>query len=347
MSTTLEAPIGAPAAPPPIAMTQLITGGLWITKSIYVVAELGIADLLADGPQDAETLAERCGAHGPSLYRVLRALASIGIFAEDERGRFGLTPLAATLRRDVSGSVRDLARLWGVDWHWGAWNSFIDTVRTGQDAVNLHFGKPLFAFFGEHPDRAQLFEGAMTTFSAQEADAIASAYDFSGIGTLTDLGGGHGLLLATILRANPALRGVLFELPFALDGARRLLAEQRLSDRSTVVGGDFFEGVPPSDAYILKNIVHDFDDARATAILASARRALKPGGRVLVVQEVLPPGNAPSGGKLLDMQMLFIGGKERTETEYRALFAAVGLRLARVIPTQSPLQIIEGVADGE
>jgi O-methyltransferase domain/Dimerisation domain len=344
MSTTLEAPTSAPVAPPPVVMTQIITGGLWITKSIYVAAELGIADLVADGPQDVATLAAASGAHAPSLYRVLRALASIGIFAEDEQGRFGLTPLAATLRRDVPGSVRDLARLWGVDWHWAAWNNFIDTVRTGQDSVSLYSGMPLFAFFGEHPDRAQMFEGAMTTFSAQEAGAIAAAYDFSGIGTLTDLGGGHGLLLATILQANPALRGVLFELPFALDGARHLLSEQGLTDRSAVVGGNFFEGVPASDAYILKNILHDFDDAQATAILASCRRSLNPGGRVLVVQEVLPPGNAPSGGKLLDMQMLFIGGKERTETEYRDLLAAAGLRLTRVIPTHSPLHIIEAVA---
>lgn len=344
MSTTLEAPAAAPVLPPPVAMTQIITGGLWITKSIYVVAELGIADLVADGPQDAAALAAACGAHAPSLYRVLRALASIGIFAEDEQGRFGLTPLAATLQRDVPGSVRDLARLWGVDWHWEAWNRFIDTVRTGQDSVSLFSGMPLFAFFGAHPDRAQMFEGAMTTFSAQEAGAVAAAYDFSGIGTLTDLGGGHGLLLATILQANPDLRGILFELPFALDGAQHLLAEQGLADRSTVVGGDFFAGVPASDAYILKNILHDFDDERATAILASARRSLNPGGRVLVVQEVLPTGNAPSGGKLLDMQMLFIGGKERTEAEYRDLLAAAGLHLTRVIPTQSPLHIIEAVA---
>lgn len=345
MSTTLEAPIGAPAAPPPVAMTQLITGGLWITKSLYVVAELGIADLVAEAPQDATALAAATGAHGPSLYRVLRTLASLGIFAEDDAGRFGLTPLAATLRRDVPGSVRDLARLWGVDWHWEAWNRFLDTVRTGQDSVSLYSGKPLFAYFADHPDRARMFEGAMTTFSAQEAEAIAAAYDFSGIGTLTDLGGGHGLLLATILRANPALRGVLFELPFALDGARRLLSEAGLDDRATVVGGDFFEGVPTSDAYILKNIVHDFADAQATAILANARRALRPGGKVLVAQEVLPPGNAPSGGKLLDMQMLFIGGRERTEAEYRTLFADAGLRLARIIPTASPLHIIEGVAE--
>ena len=343
MSAILETSNDVTVAPP-VVMTQIITGGLWVTKSIYVAAELGIADLVAAEPLTAEVLSAATGTHAPSLYRVLRALASIGIFAEDERGRFGLTPLAATLRRDVPGSVRELARLWGVDWHWAAWNSFIDTVRTGTDSVQLHYGKPLFAFFSDFPERALMFEGAMTTFSAQEAGAVAAAYDFSKFDTLTDLGGGHGLLLATILRANPTLRGTVFELPLALDGARQLLAEWGLSDRGTVVGGDFLTAVPPSDAYILKNILHDFDDARALAILANVRRALAPGGRVLVVQEVLPPGNAPSGGKLLDMQMLFIGGKERTEAEYRTLFASAGLRLTRIVETMSPLCVIEGVA---
>jgi hypothetical protein len=202
----------------------------------------------------------------------------------------------------------------------------------------------LFEYFMSHPDHFELFDGAMSGFSGPEAQAVATAYDFSGIRTLVDVGGGHGLLLATILRANPHLRGVLFELPPVAEGAKRHLAELDVLDRCAVIAGDFFESVPAGgDAYILKNIVHDFDDERAIAILKNCRRATSSQAKILVVQEALPAGNTPSVGKLLDLQMLLIGGRERTEDEYRALYGAAGFELTRVVPTPSPLHVIEGV----
>jgi hypothetical protein len=323
-------------------MAQLITGGVWITKALYVVAELAIADRLAEGPRTAEALAEAAGAHAPSLYRVLRALASIGVFAEDEYGRFSLTPLADTLRSDQVGSLRGMAQLWGHPGHWEAWGSFLDTVRTGRSAFELAFGVPLFAFFAQRPDVAQLFNQAMTAFSGYEADAVAAAYDFAG--TVIDVGGGQGQLLATILQRFPGTRGVLFDQPAVVTAGTAPLAALGVRERATVVGGDFFTAAPAGgDIYILKNIVHDFDDQQARVILSVVRRAMGTHGRLLVAQEVIPTGNAPSGGKLLDMQMLLIGGRERTEGEYRDLLAEAGFRLARIIPLQAPLHLLEAV----
>lgn len=339
-----EQSLAAPAAPPPAVMAQLITGGVWITKALYVAAALEIADRVSEQPRTAEELADAAGAHAPSLYRVLRALASIGVFAEDEDGRFSLTPLADTLRSDRSGSLRGMALLWGHPEHWQAWGSFLDTVRTGRSGFELAFGVPLFQFFAQRPEIALIFNDAMTAFSGYEADAVAAAYDFSGAGSLVDVGGGQGLLLATILRRFPGVRGVLFDLPSVVTAGNAPLDALGVRDRATVVGGDFFAAAPDGgDVYILKNIVHDFDDRQALAILSVVRRAMDAHGTLLLAQEVLPPGNAPSGGKLLDMQMLLIGGRERTEAEYRSLLEGGGFRLTRIIPTQAPLSLIEAV----
>jgi hypothetical protein len=333
------------AGPPPqFAMTQMITGAVWVTKSIYVAAELGIADLVANGPKDIETLAAETGTHADSLYRVLRALASLGIFAQDAEGKFGLTPLAATLRSDSPDSMRAMAQMWGVPWHWDLWDSFLDSIRTAKPAIEHATGLPLFQWFGQHPDYTELFNRAMSAFSGPEAHAVVSAYDFSGLGTLVDVGGGQGLLLATILRAYPSLRGILFDLPNVAAEGRKLLGDLGVQDRCTIETGDFFQSVPAgADAYILKNILHDFQDEQAATILRNIRRAMKPDALVLVVQEPLPTGNAPSVGKLLDIQMLLIGGRERTTADYTALFNAVGLKLNRIVPTPSPLSVIEGV----
>lgn len=334
----------APAAPPPIVMAQLITGGVWITKALYVAAALGIADRVSEHPQTAEELAAATEAHAPSLYRVLRALASIGVFAEDEDGRFSLTPLADTLRSDCSGSLRGMALLWGHPEHWHAWGSFLDTVRTGRSAFELAFGVPLFQFFAQRPEIAQMFNDAMTAFSGYEAAAVAAAYDFSGAGSLVDIGGGQGLLLATILQRFPGVRGVLFDLPAVVTAGNAPLDALSVRDRTTVVGGDFLTAVPDGgDVYILKNIVHDFDDHQVRTVLSVVRRAIGTNGKLLLVQEVIPAGNTPSAGKLLDMQMLLIGGRERTEAEYRGLLEEAGFRLTRIVPTQVPLSLIEAV----
>jgi hypothetical protein len=323
-------------------MTGIITGAVWVTKSIHVAAELGIADLVAGGPKTATELAALTNTHADSLYRVLRALASVGVFAEDGEGRFALTPLAETLRSDVPASMRPMALLWGEPRHWFYWGSFLDTVRTGTDAWQLTTGGTLFEYFAKTPDIAAMFDGAMTSFSVMEAEPVAHAYDFTGARTIVDVGGGHGYLLRTILDANPALRGMIFDLPHVADRARLTIEESGHADRIEVVPGNFFESVPSGgDVYILKNIVHDFDDDRAAVILRNIRAAVGPAGKLLIVQEAIPAGNGPSAGKLLDMQMLLIGGRERTEEEFHALLARTGFRLARVIPTASPLHIIE------
>lgn len=339
-TTEIERPT---APPPPAAMAQLINGGVWITQAIYVAAKLRVADQLTDGPRTINEIAAAVSAHPESLYRVLRALASIGIFAEDAGGSFALTPMAETLRTDLPGSLHGMALLWGEPFHWNAWSKFVDGVRRGETPLELYYGMPLFQYMTANPDHFQIFDDAMTGFSGFEAAAVAGGYDFSAFGTLADLGGGHGFLIAEILRANPGLRGILFDLPPVVGGAGSLIDQAGVRDRCEIAGGSFFEQVPQADAYILKNIVHDFSDDQVVALLKKIRQSIAPDGKLLVVQEALPEGNAPSVGKLMDMQMLFIGGKERTEAEYRKLYAAAGFELRRVLPTQSPLHIIEGV----
>jgi hypothetical protein len=342
-AATLPTPPYTAEAPPAAVMSQMICGGLWVTKGLYIVAKLGIADLVAQTPRTAAELASITRTHAPSLYRVLRMLASLGVFAEDDGGRFGLTPLAATLLTDAPGSQRALATLWGEPFHWQAWSGFMHSVETGEAAWEHALGQSLFAYFNDHPAHATLFDQAMTCFSAHEAAAIAAAYDFTEVGTLVDLGGGEGLLLATILDAYPIMRGILFDLPPVAARAELLVRARGIADRCIAVGGSFFTAVPVGDLYLLKNIVHDFSDEQALAILQTVRSAMHAGARLVIAQEAVPAGNTPSVGKLLDMQMLLIGGKERTEAEYRALFTAAGLRLTRVLPTRSPLHLIEGV----
>lgn len=329
-------------APPTVAMAQLIGNGLYVSRALYVAAHLGIADLLAEQPRAIPDLAAAAGAQPRALYRLLRALASIGVFAEDEQGRFGLTPLGDTLRSDVPGSLRALALFNAAPWHTHVWDSLLHGVQTGETPIVHATGQSVFEYFMGHPEHFALFDQAMISFSSLEVGAIMGGYDFTGIERLVDVGGGHGLLLGSILQAHPAMRGVLYDLPPVADGARQLLGRMGVLDRCEVVAGDFFAQVPAGgDAYLLKNIVHDFDDERAGAILQRCRAAIEPGGRLLIVQEALPEGNAPSPGKLLDMQMLLIGGYERTAAEYRALLAASGFDLSRIVPLPAPLHVIE------
>ena len=287
---------------------------------------------------------------GPSLDpdglgRLLRLLASLGIFAENEHGEYVNTPRSETLAKNAPISINGLAAFGRKPGFPGALEALADALREpGATAWEVAHGVPIFEYLPAHPDEAALFQSAMTGFTGVEAEAVAAAYDFSSIGTLVDVGGSQGVLLARILHANQSLRGVLFDLPIMLEGATELFAAHRVADRATVVGGDFFESVPAGDALILKNILHDWDDERCVAILCSCRKATAEGGRVLVVQEALPPGNAPSAGKILDFIMLLVGGRERTEAEYRTLFQQSGYELTQVIPTATPLHLIEGIA---
>jgi SAM-dependent methyltransferase len=342
-------PQGAPpppeGRPPSLALLDLITGK-WVAQALAVAARLGVADMLADGPKPCDELARANQVDAGALHRLLRALASVGVFAEVGEGQFALTPMAELLRTDVFGSLRAMAMMMGEAWSWAAWGEMYRSVKTGETAFEHVFGMGLFDYLARHPAEARTFDEAMTGWSTQTARAIVASYDFAGISTLADVGGGHGALLGTILRAHPEMRGILFDAPAVVEGTTGRLEAVGLLDRCRVVGGDFFATVPEgADAYVLCHIIHDWDDARAVAILANCRRALAPGGKVLLMEIVIPPGNTPSLGKLLDLEMLVVaGGRERTEAEYGSLLAEAGLRLARIVPTPSPLSLIEAVA---
>lgn len=326
----------------PAALRQMIFG-FWSVRAIYVAAELGVADQLASGPRSCEALAAACGADAPSLYRVLRAMSGMGLFTETEPGHFALAPLGEYLRSDTPGSMRALARMLGSDWHWRCFEGVLSSVRTGKPAMEAKLGQPLYAFLQQHPEQEQLFDQAMTGFSSVENEAILAAWDFGTSGTVVDVGGGRGHLLEALLKRMPDLRGVLFDRPTVTQGAN--LAVSGLGERCGVAGGDFFEEVPSGgDAYVLKYILHNWDDARVSAILRTCRRAMGPSSRLLVVEQVVHPGNAPEPVRLLDLEMLvLVGGRERTEAEFRALMAGSGLALTRVVNTRMPLSIIEAV----
>jgi hypothetical protein len=318
--------------------------GLRVSQALYAAAELGIADLLVDGPRSADDLAATTGAHASSLYRVLRLLASEGVFAETPDGRFALTPLAEALRRDAPGSLRPLVLFVAGETLWRSWRHLLHSVRTGEPAFDQVHGVDFFAYFREHPDEWALFDQVMTSNTAPVARAVAAAYDFSPFGTVVDVGGGRGALALGLLEAYPHLRGIVFDQPAVAAGARQAIEAAGLADRCEAVGGDFFVAVPEGgDAYLLKFVLHDWDDERCLTILRTCRRAMTARARLLVVELLIPPGDGPSFAKSQDVNMLVNpGGRERTEAEYRALFAAAGLELTRIIPAQGELHLIEG-----
>lgn len=326
----------------PAQMNQLITG-YWHSQAVYVAAKLGIADLLSKGPRSAEDLAQATKCHAPSLYRLLRALASLSIFAEDEKRRFALTPLAECLRSEVPGSQRALAIMSGEE-HYRAWGELLYSVQTGKIAFDKLYGMPIFDFLSKNPEQAKTFDAAMVGVHGRETSAMVDAYDFSSIGKLADIGGGNGSLLTMVLKKYPAMQGILFDLPGVVERAKAQLQAAGLAERCQVIGGNFFEAVPSgADAYLLRHIIHDWDDNKATTILQNLHKAMSKDGKLLVVEGVIPPGNEPSFGKLLDLTMLTVpGGKERTEEEYRRLFAAGGFHIARIVPTKAEVSVIEG-----
>jgi len=329
---------------PPEALLQMITSS-WVSQAIYVAAVLGIADLLNDDPKSSSELAKATGTQARSLYRVMRALASVGIFAEIEDDRFELTPLAAYLQTDVPGSIHAIAIMLGESWHWQPWGNILHTLKTGNTAFEHVHGMKLFEYLTKNVEAAQIFNEAMTGTTAPFNATITADYDFSSISKIVEVGGGHGSLIASILKAYPTMQGLLFDLPPVVIGAKHSIEAEGLAERCEIVGGDFFESVPSGgDTYILKNIIHDWDDTRAVAILKNCHRAMVENGKLLLVETVIPPRNEPSFGKFLDLEMLVIaGGCERTEAEYRTLFEAAGFQLTKVITTQSFLSVIEGV----
>jgi hypothetical protein len=315
----------------------------WVSQAVYVAAKLGIADLLADGAQNAEQLAVSTDTHAESLYRLLRALASVGIFEEDHNHCFALTPLADQLRSDLEGSQRSLVLMMGEE-HYRTWSDLLYSVQTGEVAFDKSYGMPIFEYLSQHPDKGQIFDEAMTGIHGHETEQVLEAYDFAGIQTLADIGGGNGSKIATILERNPHMQGILFDLPPVIQRALPDLEARGLSDRCQAVGGSFFESVPDgADAYLLRHIIHDWDDENAITILTKCREAMHQDSKLLVIESVIPPGNDPFFGKFLDLTMLLIpGGKERTVQEYRQLFEDAGLMLSRVVPTSGEISVIEG-----
>jgi hypothetical protein len=320
-----------------------LISGYWISQLVFVAAKLGVADALTKGPRTPEAIAAQLGAHAPFLHRVLRTLASVGVFAETSGGRFRLTPAAATLRSGVPGSLRDFALMMVDGYNWEAWGALLHGVQTGALPFDHVHGQPVFAYLAAHPDEERTFAASMASISGPENGAVARAYDFGRFATVVDVGGAHGHLLATILRRHRQLRGILYDQPQMVAGAGAGGWLAGLEDRVQVTGGDFFTSVPAgADAYIMKYVIHDWDDDRCVRILGHCREAMAPGGRVLVAENVVLPGNRPDWAKLLDINMLVVpGGKERTREEFRDLFARAGLRLRRVVPTASPISLLE------
>jgi hypothetical protein len=331
--------------PPVVSMRQLIVG-TFVSQAISVFARLGVADVLAVGPRDTEEIAELVGAHDPALYRLLRVLGDAGVVAELENRRFALTPLGEVLRSDVPGSLREWATMVGMPFYHYPWIDLYETVQTGEPAFDRVHSAKLYDYLAEHPEDAAFFDAGMTSLSTSEATNIVEAYDFSRFSTIVDVGGGQGGLLAAILSANPHLRGVLFDMPTVVARADGELSSAKVIDRCKVVGGDFFHSVPEGgDAYLLHNVINDWNDDQAVQILSKCRAAMPDTACVLVAGVVVPEGGEPSIGKLADLGELVMNadGRQRTEAEFRALLGRAGLHLTSIVPSSGMVSLVEAV----
>lgn len=331
---------------PPQAILMQMLFGFAPARAIGIAAELRIADLLTDGSKTAEELALKTNSHTRSLYRLLRACASVGVFSEDADNRFSLSPMAEFLRSDNPESLRAFAEMLSHGEQFQTWAALDYSVQTGTPAFDKVHGMPIFEYYPSHPKSGQIFNDAMTSLSLGSSMAVIQAYDFSGITKLVDIGGGHGFLLASILEKYQGIKGILFDTTSIVEEARELLEKHGVSNRCETVGGNFFESTPTGgDAYIMKHIIHDWNDEECVTILKNCRNGITKGGKLLVIEMVVPNGNEPSLSKLLDLQMLAVlPGCERTEAEYNKLFNEAGFKLTKIVPTMSPYSVIEGVA---
>jgi O-methyltransferase domain/Dimerisation domain len=317
--------------------------GYVMGQSLHAAANLGVADVLAAGPRHVDEIAAETGAHAPSLHRLMRTLSSGGIFVESEPGCYALTPLGETLRTDVPGSVR-AAVIWvGEPMHYATCGNLAETVKTGTPAFDRLFGQPYFDALAADPESGRVWDEGMACFSGMENAPIAHAYEFPRGATVVDVGGGQGGFLAEVLKTDPTLRGVLFDLPEVVETPREL-KEAGLLDRCTMSAGNFFEALPPGgDLYVFKRVLHDWDDETCVKLLRLCRDVIPANGRLLVVDAVIPPGNDPHPAKIVDMVMMgVLTGRERTEEEFSDLLTAAGFTLNRVTPTHSMLAIVEG-----
>jgi O-methyltransferase/methyltransferase family protein len=336
--------MAAPAISPLAALLKLVNGA-WFTQALYVAAKLRFADLLAGGPMSVEELASQAGTHPRSTARLLRALAMFGVFHEDASSRFGLSPMAEHLRSDHSHSLHHWAVLQGEPWHWQAWGALLENVKTGVTAFDSSSGRSLFDFLEHEPTAGDCFAAAMSELSSLSTSSIVKSYDFSSFRRVVDIGGGEGVLLQHLLEAYPTMQGVLFDREAVLAKARERLSGTPLAQRMEYQSGSFFDSVPKGgDAYLLKHILHDWNDETAGKLLRACLEQLGPYTRLLIVEYLLPSGNAFCHGKMLDLEMLVMcGGQERTQEEMKTLLAENGLSLERVIPTTSGLSLVEAI----
>jgi len=346
MATALTETAVSPTIDPADHLARLTTG-FQVSSCIYTAAYLNIADLLISGPRPVESLASETKTNADRLYRVLRALVSIGIFSEPQARTFALSPTAELLRSDIPNSMRPLALFMASPFVVNVNTHLLHSVQTGQPAVEHLHGKPAFECFSSMPEVSFAFNEAMTSISAGLAPAVLNAYSFEGIGTLMDVAGGHGYFICQALERYPQMKGILLDLPNVMEGARCALCERRMEHRCEPIAGNFFEHIPAgADAYFMQHIIHDWEDEHCLKILSNVKRALagREHGRLIVVDKVLPESSEPDPGKYLDlMMMVFPGGRERTEPEWRALFGKGGFTITKIVPTKGRESVIEAV----
>jgi hypothetical protein len=329
--------------PPSQQMFQFVTG-YWVTQLMGTAARLGLADRLEAGPLPVTELASKVGANAEALYRVMRACTAVGVFAEQPGRTFANTALSQTLRATAPGSMRDFAIAQSSAGHWRPWERLEDAVKTGTRTTVPVLGREIFEWYGNHPEEAAAFSGAMHNLAAQVSGELTRLVDFSSATKVVDVGGANGTLVSAVLRAFPSTQGVLFELPHALETAKKALAADGVLPRCEVVGGDFFKSVPRGDVMLLKHILHDWNDEQCVTLLKNCAASLPVGGRVLLLEMVISEDGKPSAAHLMDVNMLvMLPGKERTATEYAKLFTAAGLKTGRVLPTHSPFSIVEAI----
>jgi O-methyltransferase domain/Dimerisation domain len=338
-----EPPI-ANVVPPHIQLIQMGQAAI-VSRIVYAAAKLNLADQLAPGPKSAAELAGGMQVHAPSLHRLMRTLASLGVLTEQPEQRFALTDLGQALKAGAPGSAKSTLLWIGGPVQQSGWDHLVYSVQTGKPGFEKAQGVSFFEYLAQHPEDASLFSETMVGFHSQEPPAVAAAYDFSIFNTIVDVGGATGSMLSAVLSQHSEPRGILFDRPHVVNDASRLLEAKGVSDRITIEPGDFFTSVPSgADAYILSHIIHDWDEDRCLTILGHVRKAMDPAGRLLIVEMVLPPDDIAHPGKMLDMVMLVaLGGRERTEREYASLLSKAGFRLTRVVPTKSAASIVEAV----
>jgi SAM-dependent methyltransferase len=342
----------AEAAAPGASDLVGIAAGFQVARALHAAARLRVADLLAGGPRDATRLAADTGMHPDALVRLMRLLVCAGVFSQDDRGAFGLTPLSMHLRSRIRGSLRDFILFHLGPEAYRAWQELDYSLETGHTGFDRAFGMGVWDYRALHQEYAGLFDRAMSDVTRAHIEAILAAYRFDAFGSIVDVGGGTGQLLGRVVAATPGVKGVLFDLPHVAERARGYIASLGLDGRCEVVAGDVFAGLPAgADAYVLSRVIHDWDDAQTLRILRNCRRAMQPHGRVLVMERILPekvePLPALRSLLVSDLTMMVMnGGRERTEAQYRDLLSKSGLALAKTIATASGISVLEASAVG-